>query len=807
MKQLKHKLNTNNFRYFKLFIFFITCFNSHLILSQCNNVALDFDGVNDYINIPLTQSYSEFTISAWFNATSNVNGQWEDRIFSLREPRLEIGLEDSNDNSSDEGKLWINDGGSGGTNVKIFNTPNLHDDQWHQVVFSKIGDQRNIFLDGVLIESWVATDISYGSAPFQIGQWPYGVPNGSSFKGQIDDVAFFTTALPNTTIQGLYTTGISPNDPSLGGYWKFENGIPGGNNTSNSIVPNLSTSGNLNIGFLVDFGLMNMTSNFVCRESVCNSSCDTTTIDISTGKVFNLDATIPTNEHQVNWKVVGTPANSNVNPGHFAYVVPTPSAWADIPGAKYVSPFPVIQNSFNNIGTNTSFDFETCFCVCDDDSDITIDMSAYSDNNVDMDLYQGDVTDPANFIMDLLDITDTSTGAFNYPTTDSTHTVNLDQGQYCIKSALQNDGSVYMGLSARILLSGAGLITSECCLSTNGITGYVWSDLDCNSQNGGLSETPLAGIDMELCDSQGATLETATTDALGLYTFSDLPVGNYTIKYVPTSDYVLVSAPFMPISLNNNQVIGNQNYGLNYTGPLETGELSTSCVASGDTFVFDWTGQECDCDIELYFRTCNSNDDYELIADTDNTRSYAWQVPSNLNGDFEFMIKDCDGNEIPYEGCMEVGDFSLDIKVQQTDCGTYLFTSSLLNSTGTSIPISSQYWTFGDLLNSSSSKPLHEYSEAGTYTVCVSVIGSDGCRLNDCIDLQVNEGADEDCNFCPPHVLSEIEQGDLYIYDECFGLIIKSPSGSCFRIKVSDEGTIFGQAIACPDQTGGASSQ
>lgn len=46
----------------------------------------------------------------------------------------------------------------------------------------------------------------------------------------------------------------------------------------------------------------------------------------------------------------------------------------------------------------------------------------------------------------------------------------------------------------------------------------------------------------------------------------------------------------------------------------------------------------------------------------------------------------------------------------------------------------------------------------------------------------------------------EVEQGDLFIYDDCYGVIITSPNGSCFRIKVGDDGTLFSEPIDCPGE-------
>lgn len=46
-------------------------------------------------------------------------------------------------------------------------------------------------------------------------------------------------------------------------------------------------------------------------------------------------------------------------------------------------------------------------------------------------------------------------------------------------------------------------------------------------------------------------------------------------------------------------------------------------------------------------------------------------------------------------------------------------------------------WDFGDGTTSSEANPQHEYSETGTYTICVTVTGG-GCTASDCIEITVD---------------------------------------------------------------------
>lgn len=43
----------------------------------------------------------------------------------------------------------------------------------------------------------------------------------------------------------------------------------------------------------------------------------------------------------------------------------------------------------------------------------------------------------------------------------------------------------------------------------------------------------------------------------------------------------------------------------------------------------------------------------------------------------------------------------------------------------------------------------------------------------------------------------ETESGDFYGSDSQYGVVLKSPNGSCYRIRIADDGTIFSEAVSC----------
>ena len=49
-----------------------------------------------------------------------------------------------------------------------------------------------------------------------------------------------------------------------------------------------------------------------------------------------------------------------------------------------------------------------------------------------------------------------------------------------------------------------------------------------------------------------------------------------------------------------------------------------------------------------------------------------------------------------------------------------------------------------------------------------------------------------------PDAMIETESGDVYINEAENGVILKSPSGNCYRIRIEDDGTLRSEPIICP---------
>jgi len=56
---------------------------------------------------------------------------------------------------------------------------------------------------------------------------------------------------------------------------------------------------------------------------------------------------------------------------------------------------------------------------------------------------------------------------------------------------------------------------------------------------------------------------------------------------------------------------------------------------------------------------------------------------------------------------------------------------------------------------------------------------------------------DDSCSdIADPEI--QIEDGDIYLEDTCNGVILTSPNGTCYRIRVDDNGALITEQLTCP---------
>lgn len=257
--------------------------------SACENTALDFDGVDDYVefNSPLVGNQN-YTIEMWVKSESVSTGEcWNN----------------SSDNldwilAFDDNDLGIVDcdGGyrvvfaplcpSGNNLCSSLDDRPLDDDEWHHLAISE-GDPGGfrVYYDGVKFTNFSWEDYDLGGM-IRLGS-QFGNQGGNKFKGKIDEFRIWDHIRSEDEILENYNCKINPSTAGLVTYYDFSDGLANGDNSTVSQLNDIS--GNGNSGTLTNFNGTGTSSNFVMGiEELCNS-CGGESVVCPTNQVMDFD--------------------------------------------------------------------------------------------------------------------------------------------------------------------------------------------------------------------------------------------------------------------------------------------------------------------------------------------------------------------------------------------------------------------------------------------------------------------------------------------------------------------------------------
>ena len=202
--------------------------------------ALNFDGVNDYVNLGSGDIMSSnATLSLWFKMSPISDYKFLFSTKSNETDRLSVF-------TATNGRIVIQV--LNGSNNAYVTTLDYDDNKWHHLVFVRNG---NTITNGILyidnnpvgIASWG----NFGSDSTNNVIGIYEQTLSYPFNGLIDDVRVYNRALTAAEIQALYKSGqakfASPSGTGLVGYWSMDEG-------SGSYATD--SSGNKNTGILTN---------------------------------------------------------------------------------------------------------------------------------------------------------------------------------------------------------------------------------------------------------------------------------------------------------------------------------------------------------------------------------------------------------------------------------------------------------------------------------------------------------------------------------------------------------------------------
>ena len=262
------KKNTLNIA---VFFVLISCIS----VSFAQNVALNFDGSNDYVQTtyPGITGNAARTVEAWVRTTASGSTQkvivdWGDMTTGAR---FTINMLQNN-------SLRIEIGGSG-----LPGTIAINDGNWHHiaVVYNPMATlQYATYVDGAVnAQGNLPTTINTSSINnLMLGKRNDGI---NYWQGDIDEVRIFNYAKTQAQIQASMSTEFCPLPTGLVAYFKLNGGTPGVNNAGHTTALNSVSTQN---GGLFGFALSGATSNWVAGPVLTNNNT------YSTMSAFNCSA-------------------------------------------------------------------------------------------------------------------------------------------------------------------------------------------------------------------------------------------------------------------------------------------------------------------------------------------------------------------------------------------------------------------------------------------------------------------------------------------------------------------------------------
>jgi hypothetical protein len=188
--------------------------NSPLWVNGKYGTALHFDGINDYVEVPHSNTLinPNFTIEAWIYLDEDV-GNREARIVSKQEDNLKEytlcifgkGYEGSG------GNQLVLSIANGVTVVKLKSNTYLSNRTWYHVAATHENTLSKLYINGDLVAEGTTTTLTLSNSEvLTIGCLKMGTHLNWFFKGIIDEVKIYDKALSQSEIQADMIPEFSP---------------------------------------------------------------------------------------------------------------------------------------------------------------------------------------------------------------------------------------------------------------------------------------------------------------------------------------------------------------------------------------------------------------------------------------------------------------------------------------------------------------------------------------------------------------------------------------------------------------------
>ena len=254
--------------------------------------GLNFDGSNDYVNLTRTIQ-DDFTIEFWMNTTQtgNSGGMWYQGM----------GLVDAEypGVTNDFGVSLVGNKiafGVGNPDYTLFSSSAVNTGNWVHVAATrnKSTGLMQLYINGILEASYTHSNHNSLNVPSYI--YLGRDNNGNYYRGTIDEVRLWNTVRTSQDINNNMNSELTGTPSGLVNYFKFDQGVAGGNNSS---VTTLTDAIGANNQSLLNFALSGSNSNWVAGAQTSNGSlgnvCVNSTLQLSnttTGGVWTSSNTV-----------------------------------------------------------------------------------------------------------------------------------------------------------------------------------------------------------------------------------------------------------------------------------------------------------------------------------------------------------------------------------------------------------------------------------------------------------------------------------------------------------------------------------
>lgn len=246
-------------RSFRRLLLAVLLLQPFMMIAQTNQY-LHFDRVDDFVQLPNGSQYfsgtNQLSITGWFYCDQLAYGQG---YMGFRA-------------GSGTAEFYLIQLNNGVMECRLVTTAGFHEyvapantaipQVWQHIAWIYDGTAIKLYVNGNLVGSSAASGTFLGDAvTFAIGKSILGGFN-FVYGGRVDEVSAWTKALTQTEIQDMMDNELTGTEPDLQLYYKFNQGVPGGNNTSITKLECEIGTGERDAD-LMNFALVGNTSNFL----------------------------------------------------------------------------------------------------------------------------------------------------------------------------------------------------------------------------------------------------------------------------------------------------------------------------------------------------------------------------------------------------------------------------------------------------------------------------------------------------------------------------------------------------------------